>query len=126
DSARRLPAGVATAIAVVTLVWFVRPVDLVLSVIGFAVAGAVVAVVGRDRPFAWALAVPATWLPVHLLTGAVRGFIFRHGQIRTDPPPTAALVPLSMVLAAGAAGAIVAWQLARRADAPDESAASVR
>jgi hypothetical protein len=49
--------------------------------------------------------------------GAVRGFIFQHGQVRTVPPPTAAVVPLSMVLAAGVAGAIVAWWLARRGEA---------
>jgi hypothetical protein len=119
DSARRLPAGVATAIAVVILVWFVRPVDLALSVVGFAIAGAVAAFIGRDRPLAWAMAVPATWLPVHLLMGAVRGFIFQHGQIRTVPPPTAAIVPLSMVLAAAVAGVIVAWLLARRGGAAE-------
>lgn len=117
NSPRRLPAGVVAAVAVVILVWFVRPVDLALSVVGFAIAGALVAGMGQDRPFAWALVVPATWLPVHLLLGAVRGFIFQHGQIRTVPPPTAAIVPLSMVLAAGVAGAVVAWLLARRADA---------
>ncbi|HEU0113360.1 MAG TPA: hypothetical protein VFQ80_01715, partial [Thermomicrobiales bacterium] len=99
---------------VVILVWFIKPVDLAWSVVGFAIAGAVAAAIGRDRPFAWALAVPATWLPVHLLVGAVRGFIFQHGQIRTVPPPTAAIVPLSMVLAAGVAGFVVAWVLARR------------
>jgi hypothetical protein len=114
DSPRRLPAGVATATIVVILVWFIKPVDLAWSVVGFAIAGAMVATIGRDRPFAWALAVPATWLPVHLLMGAVRGFVFQHGQIRTVPPPTAAIVPLSMVLAAGVAGFVVAWVLARR------------
>ncbi|HEX5499333.1 MAG TPA: hypothetical protein VFX03_08905, partial [Thermomicrobiales bacterium] len=119
ESPRRLPAGIATAVAVVILVWFVKPIDLALSVTGFAIAGAIVAFIGRDRPFAWALAVPATWLPVHLLMGAVRGFIFQHGQIRTVPPPTAAIVPLSMVLAAGIAGFVVAWWLARRSDTVD-------
>jgi hypothetical protein len=113
-SPRRAAAGIAAAAAIVVLVWFVRPVDLALSAAGFAAAGAIVAFIGRDRPVAWALAVPAAWLPVHLLMGAARGFIVRQGQVRTDPPPTAAIVPLSMVLAAGIAGLVVAWWLDRR------------
>jgi hypothetical protein len=65
-----------------------------------------------DRTGAWALLVPAIYLPVHLLIGIGRA-ILRHGGVRTDPPPTAAIVPLAMLLAAAAAGALAATLVRR-------------
>jgi hypothetical protein len=70
-------------------------------------AGAVVVFAAADRTGAWALLVPAIYLPVHLLIGIGRA-ILRNGGVRTDPPPTAAIVPLAMLLAAAAAGALAA------------------
>ena len=86
---------------------FVRPSGLVEVVLGFALAGAVVVIAAADRSGAWALLVPAIYLPVHLMIGIGRA-ILRNGGVRTDPPPTAAIVPLAMLLAAAAAGAIAA------------------
>jgi hypothetical protein len=85
----------------------VRPSGLIEVVTWFALAGAVVVVAAADRTGTWALLVPAIYLPVHLLIGIGRA-ILRNGGVRTDPPPTAAIVPLAMLLAAVAAGALVA------------------
>ena len=86
--------------------WF-GPVDSIEVVVWFALAGAVVVFAAADRIGAWALLVPAIYLPVHLLIGIGRA-ILRNGGVRTDPPPTAAIVPLAMLLAAAAAGALAA------------------
>jgi hypothetical protein len=85
----------------------VRPSGLVEVIVWFALAGVVVVFAAADRVGAWALLVPAIYLPVHLLIGIGRA-ILRHGGVRTDPPPTAAIVPLAMLLAALAAGALAA------------------
>ncbi len=117
ESSRRAVAGLTAVTVIVVLVLAVKPVDLALSIAGFAVGGAIVALVGRDRPAAWALLVPAAWLPIHLTYGVLKGFVLPHGQVRTDPPPTAALVPFSMVVAALVAGLVVDWWLSRRSEA---------
>jgi len=90
----------------------VRPSGLIEVIVWFALAGAVAVLAAADRVGAWALLVPAIYLPVHLLIGIGRA-ILRNGGMRTDPPPTAAIVPLAMLLAAAAAGAVVA-AIARR------------
>jgi hypothetical protein len=90
----------------------VRPSGLIEVVVWFMVAGAIVVFAAADRTGAWALLVPAIYLPVHLLIGIGRA-ILRNGGVRTDPPPTAAIVPLAMLLAAVAAGALAA-AIARR------------
>ena len=85
----------------------VRPSGLIEVGVWFMLAGAVVVFAAADRTGAWALLVPAIYLPVHLLIGIGRA-ILRNGGVRTDPPPTAAIVPLAMLLAAAAAGALAA------------------
>jgi hypothetical protein len=107
-SAQRRVLGWAAAIAGGFILGaFVRPGDLIEVVAWFALAGAVVVFAAADRTGAWALLVPAIYLPVHLLIGIGRA-IMRNGGMRTDPPPTAAIVPLAMLLAAAAAGALAA------------------
>lgn len=105
---RRFRNGAVTLGATIVLAVAVRPTDLVAAVVGFSVAGALVAVVARERPQPWVLLVPALWLPVHVLT-RVGARVLRDGAaaVRTDPPPTAALVPLAMVVAAAIGGLIV-------------------
>lgn len=90
----------------------VRPASLIEAVVGFAIAGAAVVIVAGDRSGGWALLAPAIYLPVHLLIGVGRAIV-RGGGVRTDPPPTAAIVPLAMLLAAGMAGALVASAMRR-------------
>src|SRR5215212_7719950 len=105
--------GWAAAIASgIILGALVRPSGLIEVVLWFALAGAVVVFAAGDRAGAWALLVPAIYLPVHLLIGIGRA-ILRNGGMRTDPPPTAAIVPLAMLLAAVAAGTMAATLVRR-------------
>jgi hypothetical protein len=111
---QRPMAGWAVAIAGGFILGaLVRPSGLIEVIVWFALAGAVVAFAAADRVGAWALLVPAIYLPVHLLIGIGRA-ILRNGGLRTDPPPTAAIVPLAMLLAAAAAGALAAAVVRRR------------
>ena len=112
DRERPIPLALA-AVAVLTFALAVRPSDLLASLVGFSVAGALVAAVARRHPLRWALLVPAAWLPAHLAIAILRALRDDAGTVRADPPPTAALVPLSMVLAALAA----AWLVDRRRQA---------
>ena len=93
---------------VVVLAMVVRPSDLTVAVAGFATAGALLAALVRERPVGWALLVPAAWLPVHLAIAVGRALREGQASVRTDPPPTAALVPLAMVVAAAVGGLLVA------------------
>ena len=97
-------AAVASGVILGALV---RPSGLIEIIVWFALAGAVIVFAAADRVGAWALLVPAIYLPAHLLIGIGRAII-RNGGVRTDPPPTAAIVPLAMLLAAAAAGAMAA------------------
>ena len=97
-------AGWAAAVASgLVLGAIVRPGDLIEAAIGFALAGAVIVLAAGDRRGLWALLAPAIYLPVHLAIGIGRA-IMRNGGVRTDPPPTAAILPLVMVVAALGAG----------------------
>jgi hypothetical protein len=94
------------------LVLFIKPSDLTWAIAGFGVAGALIALLFRDQGIGWAKALSALWLPEHLGTAIGRA-IYRSirdlpTSVRTDPPPTAALVPLVMILAAWGGATIVA------------------
>lgn len=109
--------GVTIVISFV-LVLLVKPSDLMWAAIGFTIGGATVALVARGERERAALLLPAIWLPTHLLVAigrvAERAIRDLPARVRTDPPPTAALVPLAMVIAALIGGLIVVWWLERR------------
>ena len=105
----RWPSAAVALAAVVLMALVVRPGELLVAAGGFLLAGALVAGIAGDRPLGWALLVPALWLPVHLSLAIGRSLFAGGGRIRTDPPPTAALVPLTMIAAAAAAGWAVGW-----------------
>jgi hypothetical protein len=107
-------AAVATGAILAAVV---RPAGLGEAIAAFAIAGAVVAGAAGDRVGAWALLTPAVYLPVHLVIGIGRA-IARGSAMRTDPPSTAALVPLAMLLAAAAGGVLVAGLLRRWEPSP--------
>jgi hypothetical protein len=112
--ARRPLAGWIAAIAAGLLLGaLVRPGSLGEAAVGFGIAGAVIVLAAADSRGGWALLVPAVYLPVHLVIGIGRA-ILRNGGVRTDPPPTAAIVPLVMVAAALAAGLLAASLTRRR------------
>lgn len=95
------------------LVLLLKPSNIVWAVIGFALGGAAIAILANDRPYDWALLLAALWLPAHLLVAISRA-VFRaitdgEAAVRSDPPPTAALVPFSMVVSAAAGTWLVQW-----------------
>lgn len=96
----------ATAAALVLAV-LVRPSDLTGAVIGFGAAGAAVALLASRQPVGWAMLIPAIYLPAHLAVAITRSIAGGMATLRTEPPPTAAVVPLAMVLAAALAGWVV-------------------
>jgi len=113
-----VPLVVAVTFALVLLV---RPRDPIMAVVGFSIGGFLVGgLASRDR-VRWAAMVPALWLPLHLGVAIGRA-VLREASggvatVRTDPPPTAALVPLLMVVSAVAGGLLASWVL-RRQDLP--------
>jgi len=102
---RRAPRYAAYAfVLTLSLVLLIKPSDLVWAAIGFAVAGTLIGIEARPRQVEWAAFLAAIWLPTHLLV-AISRVIVRSvrglpANVRTDPPPTAALVPFAMVLCA--------------------------
>lgn len=104
----RLRGTAATAIGVGVLSFVVRPSDLIAALIGFSVAGVLIALIVPDRPVQWALLLPAAWLPAHIAVAIGRSVLADSPSVRTDPPPTTVFVPLAMVLAATLGGYAVA------------------
>ena len=88
-----LTAGVA---------FVIRPADLVLALSGFVPAGFLAAAAVRRDPMLWTKMIPALYLPV--LKAAGRNALGMESSIRTEPPPTAAIVPAVMLGAAVAGG----------------------
>ncbi len=92
------------AIICLLLVIVVRPSDLAFALAGFSSAGAIIAGTTGTRSFTWATLLPALWLPVHLgvavVKAAYRAISDQDAALRSDPPPTAALVPFAMIVGA--------------------------
>jgi hypothetical protein len=109
----RATAGWVVALASgVAIAGWVRPETIAAAALVFVVAAAAVVLVAGDGIGAWGLLVPAIYLPAHLVIGIVRA-IMRGGAMRTEPPPTASVVPLAMIVSA-LVGGVVAAALARR------------
>jgi len=99
------------------LVLFIKPSDLTWAVAGFGTGGVLIAVLFGEQGVGWAKVLPALWLPEHLGTAIGRA-VYRAVRVlptsvRTDPPPTAAFVPLAMILAAWG-GAVIVERLRNR------------
>ncbi len=110
---RPLPGWIVALAGGLLLAAVVRPGTLLEAAIAFLVAGGAVGLASGDRTGAWALLAPAIYLPAHLIIGIGRAMM-RGGEMRTDPPPTAALVPLTMLVAAFAGGALIAAMMRRQ------------
>jgi hypothetical protein len=118
---RFLPHLLMTILIGLILVLLAKPDDFVAAAIGFGCGGAVIALVTGGRAVRWALLLAAMWLPLHLTVAVIR-VVERAvrdlpASIRRDPPPTAAFVPLSMILAAWLGAVIVEAIRERRARA---------
>ncbi len=114
-SVRRSPhrewSGVLVLGSSLVLAVGIKPHDPLLALLGFGAAGALVAGLGARPAVTWALLVPGAWLPLHIGIAIARAVMNSATEgavaVRTDPPPTAAIVPLVMVAAAIAGGWIV-------------------
>lgn len=112
-AAPRAAAGwIVALLAGLLLGGVIRPSTIELAVACFAIAAAIVVISAGDRSGAWGFLVPAIYLPVHLIIGIGRAML-RESGVRTDPPPTDAILPLCMILAA-AVGAGIAASFVRR------------
>lgn len=101
-------AGITALTAVVAFV--VKPSDIVLATVGFVPAGFIAARIAGKNPMLWAKMIPALYLPLHIGTAVLRSVarnaLGMESSIRTEPPPTAAVVPAVMVGAAVVGGFI--------------------
>lgn len=98
------------ALVVVTVAFIVKPSAIVPAVIGFVPAGLLLGAAAPRSRLLWAALVPAWYLPAHIGTAVVKSavntMLGNEASLRTDPPPTAAIVPLVMVACAMFGGII--------------------
>ena len=98
--------GLTAAVAFVA-----KPTDLVNATLGLGIAGSVIASLVRDRQILWATLIPALYLPAHIGTAILkaigRNLLGLDSSIRSEPPPTATIVPFVMVAAAIAGGWLI-------------------
>ncbi|HQY29923.1 MAG TPA: hypothetical protein PK691_01480 [Thermomicrobiales bacterium] len=95
-------AGVIIVILILSSL--IPPRDPLVALLGFGWGGVAVGWLGRPVGSRLGALLGAFWLPAHLLIAVARAGIRevrdQPATLRSDPPPTAALVPLIMVLAA--------------------------
>jgi carbon starvation protein CstA len=107
----------------VVVAFIVRPSDLLLAAVGFGGAGLIVASLAQNHELLWVKLIPALYLPFHigtaLLGALVRSMTGTEASIRSEPPPTTAIVPLTMVVAALVGGYVAVSIKARRSRADD-------
>lgn len=88
----------------ITVAFIVRPSAAVPTLVGCIPAGFVMAAMAPRAKLLWATLVPAWYLPAHIGTAVVRAalreLLGNEATLRTDPPPTAWMVPLLMVVCA--------------------------
>lgn len=122
---RRVQLGALVLTLAVVFAVVVRPSDGLIAVVAFGLGGALIAALSKPRAVAWSVLLPAIWLPVHLavaiVRAAVRAITDGGASVRTDPPPTTAIVPLLMVLAAWA-GALLIERYVRTRGAANQMA----
>ena len=101
---------VATIGLTAAVAFVVKPSDLTLATIGLGGSGLVMGLLAKRDPMLWVKLIPALYLPMHIGTAVLKAIGRRvlgmEASIRTDPPPTAAIVPFVMVVAAVAGGLI--------------------
>lgn len=99
--------GLTAAVAFV-----IKPTDLTLATVGFGATGLAIGVAAKADPVLWAKLIPGLYLPMHIGTAVLkavgRSALGMEASIRSEPPPTAAVVPFVMVVAAVAGGILAA------------------
>ncbi|MCA9834351.1 MAG: hypothetical protein KC435_10410 [Thermomicrobiales bacterium] len=98
--------GITALTSVVAFV--IKPSDIVLASIGFVPAAFLAGIRVKRDPMLWAKMIPALYLPLHIgtavLKAAGRSALGMDASIRSEPPPTAAVVPFVMLAAAMVGG----------------------
>ena len=93
-----------TIAVILVLSSLIRPSDSLLALIGFGAGGAFLGLVGKSLGSKLGATLGALWFPAHIVIAIARAGIRelrdQPAVVRNGPPPTAALVPLIMVLAA--------------------------
>jgi len=117
-TSRRWSLWLAAFVLTGLVAFVVTPSDFVPAMIGFGLAGTAIAIVARDNAVLWSKLVVGLYLPFHIGTAVTRA-IYRgatggEATLRTDPPPTAALVPFVMLVAAVACATAAKAYLDRR------------
>jgi hypothetical protein len=112
-ASRKQILAIVTVILVLSSL--IRPSDSLLALIGFGAGGAFLGLAGRNLGSKLGATLGALWFPAHIVIALMRAGIRelrdQPAAVRNGPPPTAALVPLIMVLAAwGFAYAAQEWQ----------------
>lgn len=121
---RAVSAGVSVkqvfqvAFVILILSYLIRPTDPLWAVIGFGWGGVIVGFNGQNLGSKMGAMLGALWLPAHLLLAVIRAVVRNVSDeppaLRSDPPPTAAVVPLIMVVAAWLFAALAAdWRNSR-------------
>lgn len=111
----RIAIGLSALACAVVMAVLVRPGTYPEAILGFLVAGGAVALVANERTGIWAMLAPALYFPLHIVVAIGRVALSGGGrEVRTDPPPTEAFVPLAMIVAAALAGVLVGRWLQRR------------
>ncbi|MFM9105776.1 MAG: hypothetical protein ACKOWF_03665 [Chloroflexota bacterium] len=107
---RRAPVALVALAGAAVMAVIVRPGTYLEAIVGFGLAGAAVGVAAGPSALRWAMLPAALYFPLHIAV-AIGRVIASGGEraVRTDPPPTAALVQVAMV-AAAAAGGWLAWK----------------
>jgi len=101
-----------------SIAFVVRPSDIWLATATFAAAGGCMGWVAVSRPPLWGALLAALYLPAHIGAAVVKVTVRElsggSASIRTDPPPTAAVVPvLIVVVALGSAWIVGTWRTSR-------------
>ena len=112
-------ATLGVVVALTAMVAFVvKPSDILLAVIGFGSMGVLVALFSPAYGSLLARLVVGLYLPLHIGTAVLkaiaRSLSGNEASLRTDPPPTAALVPLVMFVAAVGGAELVRYLKQRR------------
>lgn len=106
------------ALVVIAVAFVVKPSAIVPAMIGFVPAGLLLGAIAPKSKLLWAALVPAWYLPAHIgtaiATSAVNAMLGNEASLRTDPPPTAAIVPLVMVACALVGGVLGRYVVERR------------
>lgn len=116
-ASRRQSLWLALIALTAVVAFVVKPTDMLLAVVGFAPAGFVIGMLARDGRVLWGTLVAGLYLPFHIGTAVLkavgRSLTGGEASIRSEPPPTAAVVPLVMLLAAMAGAALASYIISR-------------